>query len=217
MGSVPPPPLLLPANAFADVGETVRKTAANKAGYGPTDVFYPPAWLGTWKMTRLVSFGDDDSTIALQYPVRFLASSINTDAVVADRGFNQAHLEAALRKTTTLPTAEWRITNPNDLRIAFPDGSVKDIKVTKRSSELSVEDGAVSSSEFQRVVQQEAGSSVPAVSARRVLTKWKTVQDNNAAEGLELVYDVMSSGDPLSPDAGKKPQLLSKSRLIMQR
>ena len=106
-----------PAQAAApvDAGEAVRRSAANLPGFfGPTDVFYPADWKGTWKVRRQILLprattaaaaaagnnGSNDNNnplLVLEYNVRFIPS-IQDDSVVADRGFNQANLENALQQ-----------------------------------------------------------------------------------------------------------------------
>jgi len=208
---VPMLPSIAKAASPVDAGEAVRRSAANLPGYGPTDVFYPVDWKGLWTMRReLIS----DNTLVLNYTVRFLPS-IQDSAVVADRGFNQVNLETSLRgKEDAVQSCTWSETNPNDLRMILADGSRKEIKVTKRASEMT--EKTVSSSEFQRVSQEDARG-IPAITARRVLTKWKMVNDN-LIEGLELVYDMGGGGDPLSTTAtSSSPKVLSKSRLRLER
>lgn len=211
-----------------DAGEAIRRSAANIPGYGQTDVFYPESYAGTWQVTRSVEFNGSTTTLRLQYPIRFI-DSIENGAVVADRGFNQAELEQAIvnavkgnaagsapsiASTPAVRSYEWVPSNPNDLRIVLSDGVKKEIKVTKRATER-VED-TVSSSEFQRVTQEDPQRGVPVISARRVVSKWKTV-DASTLQAIELVYD-MGGGDPLAGTA--TPQsgtLLSKSKLLLVR
>ena len=81
------------ATTPATVGEAVRRSVANLPGYGPTDVFFPKSWAGLWRVQRQVSLGGNTGkSVTLDYVIRFLPS-IDDDAVVADRGFNQANLE----------------------------------------------------------------------------------------------------------------------------
>lgn len=199
-----------PALAFAqqqDVGESIRRGAANLPGYGPTDVFYPPSFQGRWKVTREEVVQDK----TVEYEMRFI-SSIESNAVVADRGSNQAALEKAL-SGSSVRSYEWLETNPNDLRLVFEDGLRKDIKTTKRASEKT--EDTVSSSEFQRITIDRG---IPVIEARRTLCKWKVVNESTI-EGLEIVYD-MGGGDPLAGGASSSsagPQLIAKSRLHLSR
>jgi hypothetical protein len=156
----------------------------------------------------------------LTYPFRFIRS-IEDDAVVADRGVNQAELEKALVRAVTgkeeagyVRSYEWLLTNPNDLRLVLSDGSRKEIKVTKRATERT--ETTVSSSEFQRLTQEDERG-IPVISARRVLTKWKAI-DDSTLEGLEIVYS-MAGGDPLAVGTGvsSTPSVLSKSRIYLVR
>ena len=81
-----------------DAGEAIRRAAATIPGYGPTDVFYPPSMVGIWNMNREVDFGNGRDPLRLSYTIRFIPS-IEEDAVIADRGFNQAQLEQAILQT----------------------------------------------------------------------------------------------------------------------
>ena len=210
--------------------EAVRRGAANIPGYGQTDVFYPPIFLGNWKAVReiLPNSGGSGSGLTLQYPIRFIRS-IEDNAVIADRGWNQANLEKSIHELSAksnsgnnaggdpfLPSYQWTETDPNDLRLSFADGSKKDIKVTKRATEMT--DETVFSSEFQRVTQTEDdGRAIPVITARRVMSKWKVI-DSSTLEGIEVVYDV-GGGDPMS-GLGKvsdQNNVLSKSRLKLYR
>lgn len=215
------------AAAPLDAGEAIRRGASNIPGYGATDVFFPESFGGSWKATREVEF-PSGTRIQLNYPVRFLRS-IEDDAVVADRGYNQAELEAALVQQTAgaggekiVQSYEWMVNNPNVLRVALSNGTKKEIKVTKRATERT--DQTVTSSEFQRVTQDQdtsqPGGGIPTISARRVVSKWKKV-DENRLEGLEIVYAMGGmTGDPLaagSAAGAAQPTVLSKSRIILTR
>lgn len=211
------------AAAPLDAGEAIRRSAANIPGYGQTDVFFPLSLAGNWKMTREVDFGNGRDPLRLSYPFRFIRS-IEDEAVVADRGVNQAELEKAVLRAlvgkdddaagSSVRSYEWVQTNPNDIRVVLADGTRKEIKTTKRSTERT--DSTVSSSEFQRITQ-EGQRGIPDISARRVMTKWKIV-DDNTLEGVEIIYS-MAGGDPMSASSASNssPTVLSKSRMILVR
>jgi hypothetical protein len=210
-------PIRTDAAAPMDAGEAIRRSAASIPGFGPTDVFFPTRLVGSWKMTREVEISGRQQPIRLSYPYRFI-KSIEDDAVVADRGSNQAELEKALVKAvmgtevSSVRSYEWVMTNPNDLRLVLADGSKKEIKVTKRATERT--DGTVTSSEFQRVTKEDERG-IPVISARRVLTKWKII-DDSTLEGFEVVYS-MAGGDPMAAASPAQPSILSKSRLYLER
>lgn len=198
--------LLLPPPETA-----LRRVSAKIPGYGAPDVYYPVEWQGTWKMRRQVSFKDaDTSPLLLEYPIRFLLFDENT--VIADRAFNQVNLENALNTTpttTTVRSSQWSSTNPNVLRIEYSNGKTKEIKVTKRATERA--NTTVFSSEFQ-LVTQEDDRGIPIVFPRRVVTKWRT-SDDDTVEGLEMVYDTSDT----QQQQQQQQQLLSKSRILLQR
>lgn len=206
--------------------ETIRRSASNIPGYGQSDVFYPRSLLGNWKATREILSAGGSNSLILEYPVRFIKSVEGENAVVADRGYNQANLEQAIRKlklgtdnsdtTNFVRSSDWTETNPNDLRLVFADGTRKEIKTTKRATERT--DDSVFSSEFQRVTQEDSRG-IPVITARRVVTKWKV--SDSAADALEVVYDQGGGGDPMSMAMGsgstEQNKILSKSRLHLER
>jgi hypothetical protein len=233
-----------------DIGHVIRKSASILPGYGPSDVYYPIQFQGLWNMKREIIRDGDKPNLIFNYKVRFLTSddgdTNNLAAAVADRGYNQAHLEAAIRgakgddtpdnnnsKADDISGAvrsyDWNVNNPNELQVAMVDGSSKYIKVTKRATEAT--DTTVFSSEFQRVSQQTTLTGIPVITARRVQTKWKVtaVDTNNkdsedsSIEGLEIVYDMGGGGDPLSATtttalaSQAEPKVISKSRLTLER
>ena len=162
----------------------------------------------------------------LDYKVRFLpVTDLDGQSddllVVADRGYNEINREAAASNgdASVVQSCDWKDTNPNDLRVQFRTGRTKDIKVTKRATERT--NATVFSSEFRRVVNQENAQGIPAVTAERVLTKWK-VRDDGLIAGLELVYDVGGSAfaNPLAVQVSaqsQEPLLISKCRLTLER
>lgn len=227
-------------------GEAIRRSAANLPGLGPSDLFYPRDWQGSWKVTRNLLV---PSNIVLpEYTIRFLPS-IEDDKVILDRGFSQAQLETAIENfkeqqqslftesqsppqqessssSSVVQSYQWVETNPNDLRLVFTNGGgLKDIKVTKRSSSSSIAQSTdssstlvLSTSEFQRVTLQSTATSIPTIGARRVLTQWKQV-DANTLQALEVVYDMdASTTNPLDNNSsGATPPVLSKSRILLER
>jgi hypothetical protein len=185
--------------------------------------------LGKWYLTRDIVTSTDPRLngmllpFTLKYEIRFIPS-LETDYVVADRGFNQASLERALAKALRTSNNDpvqalaWTESNPNDLTLTMVDGSRIEMKVTKRSTEKSPDGLGISTSEFLRYTAENS-KGIPNISARRVLTKWK-VWNQTDVDGLELVYDMgVRTGDPLmlNPDADFPPRLISKARIHLDR
>ena len=233
-----------------EVGESIRRAAAGLPGLGPPDVVYPSVFAGKWHAQRTIVDKDNskkEDDLVVEYDVRFLptdyvpaGSSTSVTYAIQDRGYNQANLETAYRatitsnnKSNTVQSYNWKASNPNDLSIVFSDGCTKQIKVTKRRTELT--DSTVFSSEFQRLTQQGAvdgslASPIPVISARRILTKWQVV-DDNTLQAIELVYNIPmdgsgglgSTGDPMSfslqlqTPQQQTQELLLKSRLLLER
>lgn len=188
-----------PAAPPATTAEALRAAAASSSRYyGPTDVFYPLDWRGSWTATRT----GVESGASVVYLFRFIASR-QDDAVVADRAYNQASLEGS----SVVASTDWTETNPNVLTVNYSDGGWKELKVTQRATERNGTN--VYSSEVYRVTKQSPKTGgVPTIVARRVITKWKELSPN-AVEGLELVFDL--------PQQGGEAQLLGKTRISLRR
>ena len=191
-------PVVVHAATATTAGEALRSTASSRlpSYYGPTDVFYPGHWIGSWQGTRT----SVETGVTASYALRFIAS-LQEDAVVADRGFNQRNLEGTAMVANTV----WTETNPNVLRVNYANGGWKELKVTQRATERT--DTNVFSSEVYRVTKQSSDNGVPEITARRVLTKWRELSPS-AVEALELVYDAQQQGDP---------KLLGKTRISLRR
>lgn len=179
----------------------------------------------------------------------------NNVPAIADRLFNEQSYYTAMIKERNrlyqqmkqLPPIQninWTPTNPNVLSMLYTDGSSKEVKVTKRSSDVSKEGDTVFSSEFRRItdVGQSASSGspsgvggIPRIYKSRVLTKWKQGSDGmsgsmNRIEGIEIAYNEVgtlgekSSGvDPLMGGRfGEDTKDLSdwrstKTKILMER
>jgi hypothetical protein len=167
----------------------------------------------------------------VSYPVRFLpydeekgGEGAGGGKVIADRGFNEAALwrariGAGRGKKSELYldaiTPRWDRSNPNVLTVAFPDGVVREVKVTKRSVESAGGEDAFGLSEFCRVAEarQDTGvASIPRISAIRVLQRWKRTGPATV-EGLELIKYY----PPVSLDPNPPAVFTLKSRLRLER
>lgn len=215
------------AAAPSSPAEAIRRSASGLPGYGPTDVFYPDSWVGLWRIQRQVSFGSEinEKPLVFEYNIRFLPA-IEAGKVVADRGFNQSNLEAAVAKSREpSPMFQWEPDNPNDLRLSWPDGSRKDIKVAQRAVDYQhLVEGKLWSSEVQRVTIDSTDSRIPSISLRRVVTRWSWEASPDRAppslvKAIEILYDLggsdpmLSNGEPINSN---RP-ILSKSLLIMKK
>lgn len=243
------------ALAAQTAGEAVRKSAANIPGYGQPDIYFPPSFIGKWRATRVIVASDDPFLsqlhmglpVTISYDVRFITvdgdvKSNGGDQVIYDRQFNEASYYNAIKATAdkqegrvsppSIQTITWSPFNPNVCTSNYSDGSMKEIKVTKRAAEMDAASGIISSSEYRRVTTTGAVSSgsfggIPSISASRVLTKWKSdlVDGNQLVEGIEIVYsDGSIGGDPMAAGSftggsggSKQPQMSSKSRLKLER
>lgn len=212
-------------------------------GLGPPDVYYPPYFVGKWKVTRLVTTSEDSFYKDVPLPLKvesemrfvpydagkdfenFSGDNANDSPAIADRAFNERSFYNALASVLfsgpvpkSLPSInklDWTPTNPNVLSMSYADGSSKEVKVTKRSSDVSKSGDSVFSSEFRRITAVPAAGGVaggiPSIYKSRVLTKWKQGADGtgfigkvNLVEGIEIAYneqgtlgDNAKSNDPL--------------------
>ena len=148
----------------------------------------------------------------------------NNVPAIADRAFNEKAYYAALSQevqrlyssTKAMPSIQsinWTPTNPNVLSLDYSDGSSKEVKVTKRSSDVSNDGRNIFSSEFRRITAVPASSSsgiaggIPSVYKSRVLTKWRQGNSNDVIEGIEILYNEAGvlgdkSSDPLQMGIG---------------
>jgi hypothetical protein len=174
--------------------------------------------------------------------MRFVPYNYNNDnniGAIADRAYNEQSYHRALVATLdslystakpkfpNIQLVNWTPSNPNVLSITYTDGSAKEIKVTKRSVDVSNDSKEIFSSEFRRITTIPAaatsGSSIgggmgiggiPTISKSRILTKWKCVNDgsginNNLIEGIEITYNEQGtlgnkSSDPLLLGGGRR-------------
>ena len=101
------------------------------------------------------------------------------------------------QRLPSIRSCDWTSTNPNVLALEYSDGSSKEIKVTKRSSDVSNDGSNLFSSEFRRITAVPPSSSsssitggIPSVYKSRVLTKWRQVPgSNDVIEGIEILYN----------------------------
>lgn len=148
---------------------------------------------------------------------------------IADRAFNEKSFNNALslvleqlqsqgfsttKSPATIQTLDWTPANPNVLSISYADGSSKEIKVTKRSSDIDGKGDGVFSSEFSRITAVPTNPSsvaggIPNVYKSRTLIKWKRADGGSPSnsvdliEGIEMVYVEQGTlGDKINDPAG---------------
>jgi hypothetical protein len=237
----------LGTNAIAaeTTAEAIRLMSSKTIpGLGPPDVYYPPYFVGKWRVTRIVTSTDDNDFQGLPLPLKIVSEmrfvpydagkdfedfdNTNNLPAIADRAFNERsfnkalssileQLRAAGLSTSKTPTIiqklDWTPTNPNVLSIVYSDGSSKEVKVTKRSSDVDSKGDGVFSSEFNRITAVPASPSsiaggIPNVFKSRTLTKWKRAAgqsstDVDLIEGIEMAYVEQGTlGDMSNDPAG---------------
>mmetsp|Transcript_15860 Transcript_15860/g.23727 ORF Transcript_15860/g.23727 Transcript_15860/m.23727 type:complete len:334 (-) Transcript_15860:49-1050(-) len=147
----------------------------------------------------------------------------NNVPAVADRSFNEKSYYTALsqeidrlysssKSMPSIQSINWTPTNPNVLSMDYSDGSSKEVKVTKRSSDVSNDGSNLFSSEFRRITAVPSSPSgiaggIPSVYKSRVLTKWRQGNSNDMIEGIEILYSEAGvlgdkSTDPLQLGIG---------------
>ncbi len=221
--------------------EAIAKAASKLPGYGAPDTLYPAFFEGEWSVRRdfvgLTIPPEEADKVdpqdlaqaqarqgeKLQYIMRFLPYDSDANpsdaAVIADRAFNEEQLwRSRLADKSELyrdaVVSRWDRSNPNVLTVSFPDGLVREIKVTKRSFEKPAED-SFGLSEYCRVADAAMNvgmASVPRLSALRVLQRYKRTAPN-VIEGLELVKYY----PPVSLSADPPAIMTLKSRLRLEK
>ena len=214
-----------PSSSWAaeNTAEAIRQTMSNVPGYGPSDIFYPECFEGKWKVKRTMynEGGSNETPNVSDYEVRFIRKE---NGIVADRGFNEAsRIASSTNDGKLVRETIWDVTNPNVLTLLFKDGTSKEIRITKRSSEVSgnpssLDDWLMQSSEFARV--SEVGQSgIPDLSITHTLAKWKPGVNKDVIEGIELAFNEGNLGDPMAfssqPIGTGKTKI--KSRIRMER
>jgi hypothetical protein len=202
-----------------------------KITHSPPDVYYPPYFVGKWRVTRVVSSSDDNDWKGLTLPVKishemrfvpydagkdfedYSAQNPNSSPAIADRAFNERSFHNALtslfeqlasagsasrKNLSSIQTLDWTPTNPNVLSVSYADGSSREIKVTKRSSDVDSNGDGIFSSEFKRItsVPPSNGSvagGIPSIYKSRVLTKWKRVKEVPPSSTVDLIEGIEMS------------------------
>ena len=241
-----PPQQVLAAQT---AGEAIRRSAANMPGYGQADVYFPTSFAGKWKATRIIvstsDLGIPQSMLPLtvSYDIRFMTvdgdigisgdnnarvGNSKVGNIIADRQFNEESYYNALREVLgssssiqlpSIRSTSWSSSNPNVLTISYNDGAGKEVKVTKRATDMDEPNGVLSSSEYRRISTVASGTlGVPSIEASRIMNKWK-VNETGVIEGIEVVYTDGVLGDPMAATGSKvqQQQLSSKSRLKLDR
>ena len=156
-------------------------------------------------------------------------SNPNNVPAIADRAFNERAYYTALNQeierlyssTKSMPSVRslnWVPSNPNVLAIDYSDGSSKEVKVTKRSSDVSNDGTNLFSSEFRRITAVPSSSGIaggiPSVYKSRLLTKWRKGGSDDVIEGIEILYNEAGvlgdkSSDPLQMGMGSNGAISS--------
>ena len=212
------------ANVKKDVvGEQIRQMAAILPNIGQPDVYYPDLYEGEWEVEQEVT-GVVEKRKVLEKPLivqgledKNLVSfrrvySRYGDKVVFDRGVSTSNYLQKLVENdkTEKVIARFEVSNPNVVNVETSGKRNIEIRVTKRSVEdtksivngndmqdASNVDGAISYSEFSRVVESE-GTGQPRLWGVRLLARYKQ-QSEGVITGLERLYVYDSDTLDLEP------------------
>eukprot|EP00747_Dinoflagellata_sp_TGD_P166504 gnl/TRDRNA2_/TRDRNA2_189384_c0_seq1.p1 gnl/TRDRNA2_/TRDRNA2_189384_c0~~gnl/TRDRNA2_/TRDRNA2_189384_c0_seq1.p1 ORF type:complete len:369 (-),score=49.32 gnl/TRDRNA2_/TRDRNA2_189384_c0_seq1:138-1244(-) len=211
----------MPTSALAVENGLVTEVWS-KFGGGPTDLFFPDEFLGTWvvfsklaevrvpqgeemvKDMNVVTRAQGDVGKEQRYPLRFIRNTLGK--VVFDRAYNTQKLVEATTGPNMIGGFEWDVDDPNILRANINDGkggrSVY-FKVVQRSEDTPAPD-RIETSEVAQVVFDASKSAgveqTPSVKEQRVFTKYKFRPIEAAGDGpvivaSQTVYDYLTSFD----------------------
>jgi len=189
-----------------------------------TDVLYPPALLGEWRLSRVVSGVEGDAGQAetawralggsgsfLQpetHSVRFIASPRGQIGVVADRGFEYSQ--------RTGSPVEWAVARPDELRASTPGGAVT-LDVVQRTIEPYQPEPpyGFGASELVRITSPAGGLMGSGVSLQRAVKVSRRYRP--ADDGID-VLEIVKTYRVMDGVAGTEmPTSTTKSRLKLQR
>jgi len=149
-----------PSYAASNTQESIRTAASKIPGYGAPDVFYPLCFRGKWVETRANAVKNE----TVQFPIRFIEKG--DDKIILDRAYTTLSYFQNDKTGDRVNNIEWDSSNPNVQTINFVNGSIKEIKVTKRSFDMDTSSQIFFVSEYQRVTKMSPKSQmVPIISA----------------------------------------------------
>eukprot|EP00197_Chlamydomonas_leiostraca_P010724 CAMPEP_0202873964 /NCGR_PEP_ID=MMETSP1391-20130828/24396_1 /ASSEMBLY_ACC=CAM_ASM_000867 /TAXON_ID=1034604 /ORGANISM="Chlamydomonas leiostraca, Strain SAG 11-49" /LENGTH=395 /DNA_ID=CAMNT_0049555285 /DNA_START=44 /DNA_END=1231 /DNA_ORIENTATION=- len=200
-------------------------------GGGPSDLTFPPSFLGTWDVTSILTQVDvpqgpemvpdmrvveraksEDLNKPVTYQVRFVSNA--SGEVVFDRAYNTASLLSFYygRPTTDfLNRIEWNISDPNVLQLTMPGGLSVRTRVTRRSEE---EEGPrIETSEYFEQVYDSSETSSSGMSGLRVkasqcFTKYKWRDESAAGPGQPAIVATQVVSDYLTPVMGQEAKYM---------
>ena len=219
-----------------NVREGIANLAGNIPGYGSPDVFYPSYFEGAWLCERtvvgitpadiitddpLVEAASEEAKALSGVPVKYRARFyFNRGYIILDRSFTSLNLEKAKKDALNSPgkrrptDSTWEPETPNILTLSFDDGTIREVKVTKRSFEQP-SDETFGTSEYQRLAETGAGGplgGVPVLGASRALSRFRRTGDGRI-EGLEL----MKFYPPVTMQQDPEAILTVKTRMVFSR
>ena len=229
-------------SAFASTPRLVDQ-AWTAIGGGPSDLFFPDSFLGSWDVESVLTDVDlpmgseavpdmtavnraikEDLDKIVRYKVSFDRNQ--QGKVVMDRKFNTASLLEPYMKLSfneILQRIQWTPEDPNLLRISLPGGLRIDSTITRRSEEYLAQD-LIETSEFYLQLFDDPGLQRVRVKASRAYTKyrWRPVSDPDDKKPLivatQIVTDYRSPYDE-NQDISTfgKPVQVYKYRLSFRR
>lgn len=173
-------------------------------------------WLADMDASCAAMYREMEATLnrSIEYRTRFFQRDGH---VILDRAFDAYERSRAEQPFSgrTVVEARWNPNNPNILAIECIDGTIRELKVTKRATEDSGSPDAFGFSEYYRVADTTTGkimSGVPQLVGLRVQARYRKMKEG-AIEGLELrrVYPAVSY------TSNPKPAFTAKTRIILER
>ena len=188
-------PFSSPAASHASLLPAVADQAWEALGGGPSDLYFPSFFEGTWDVSSLLvdistPLGPkfvtnpeslerarrDDLGKTARYRVRWIKPSQDEDKrVIFDRAFNTESLLSMYYTETEGwgERIEWDPSNPNILSVSLPRGQSIRTRVTRRSSSSDSKEKRIETSEFfEQIFSDDIGT--PArLKASQCFTKYK--------------------------------------------
>jgi hypothetical protein len=208
-------PILLGLGALASIlhvkpGEAsilpkVADQAWEAIGGGPSDLYFPTSFLGTFDVSSLLvdistPLGPafvmnpsslerarrDDLGKTARYQCRWIQSD---DGIIFDRAFNTASLLSMYYQAEEGwgDRIDWDYKNPNIATVRLPGGAAIRTRVTRRSSSADIEQQRLETSEYIEQIFSDDLGSPPRIKASQCFTKYKFRDEVGGPDDVSIV------------------------------
>jgi len=210
-------------------------------GGGPSDLFYPEEFLGSWQVVstlvdvdvpmgaemlsnpKLEQRAKSELNRPLAYEQRFMRGP--NGKVIADRSYNVTSITKATVGADLVENIEWEAENPNVMRIKLKGGPGIYTRVTRRFEDDHPEDRKLETSEVVEQVFETANDfGPPKVKGSRCLTKYKWRSEEQAKDkpviiATQVVSDFVTvfDGEARVFEAQGRPSIVYTYRMSFQR